>query len=89
MRGVRCGHTVVTVPVEFPQTVWFNVHVGGGSPRLLEVPGRILDLNPTTRGDFLLLLGQAENVRVGNVTVRRHFGLFVSVTLLRGAERCS
>ena len=71
------------MPVEFPQTIWLDVHVGSGRPRLLEVPGRILDLNPTTRGDLFLLLGQAEHVRIWNIAVGRLFGLLVSMTLLR------
>ena len=72
------------VPMKFPQTIRLKMYVGGGSPRLLKVSGRILDLNPTTGGDLLLLLGQAEHVRVWNITVGRHFGLFVGMTLLRG-----
>ena len=83
-RRLRCERTVVPVPMKFPQTIRLKIYIGGSSPRLLEVPGRILDLNPTTRGDLLLLLGQAEYIRIGNVTVRRHFGLFVSAALLRG-----
>ena len=77
-----CDCTLVTVPVELPQTIWLNVHVGGGGIRFLEVPRRILYLDPTTRRVFLLLRGQAKYVWVGNITVRRLFGLFVSVTLL-------
>ena len=76
--------TIVTVPVEFPQTIRFDVYVGGGSVRHRKVPGRILDLDPTTRRDLLRLFGQAEHVRIGNITVGRHFGLLGSVTLLRG-----
>jgi hypothetical protein len=71
------------VPVKFPQTVWLNVYIGSGSPSGFEVPRGILYLGPTTRRDVLLLLGQAEYVGVRNVPIRRHFGLFVSVTLLR------
>ena len=75
-------HTLVTVPMEFPQTIWLNVYVGSGSIRLLKVRCGILYLHPTTGRDLLLLLGQTEYVRVGNVAIRRHFGLFISVALL-------
>jgi len=74
---------IITVPVELPQTVWFDVYVRDGSPRFFEVSGGILDLYPTTRGDYLLLLGQAEDIRIRNVSVRGFLGLFVSVTFLR------
>ena len=74
--------TLLNVPVEFPQTIWLNVNVGSGSIRLLKIPRRILYLDPTARRDLLLLLGQTEYIRIGNITVRRHFGLFVSETFL-------
>jgi len=74
--------TVIVVPVEFPQTIWLNVYVGSGSVRLLKVPCGILDLDPTTGRDLLLLLGQAEYIRTGNVTIGGLFGLFVSMALL-------
>lgn len=69
--------------MEFPQTVWLNVYVRSGSPRLFKVPGGILDLNPTTGCDLLLLLGQTEDVGIGNVAIRRLFGLFVGKAFLR------
>ena len=71
------------MPVKFPQTVRFNVYVGSGSPRLLKVPRRILDLDPTAGRDLLLLLGQAKDVWIGNVPIGGYFGLFVCMTLLR------
>ena len=83
MRRLICGRTILTVPVKFSQTVRFNVYVGSGSPSLLKVPCRILDLDPTAGRDLLLLLRQAKDVRIWNVPVRRHFGLFVCMTLLR------
>ena len=78
--------TIVTVPVEFPQAIRFDVYVGGGSIRHRKVRGRILDLDPTARRNLLRLFGQAEDVRIGNIAVGRHFGLFGSVTLLRGRD---
>ena len=59
------GHAIFTVPMEFPQTIRFNIYACDGSPRLLEVRLRVLDFDPTTRQDFLLLLGQAECVLTG------------------------
>ena len=70
------------MPVELPQAVWLDVYVGSGSVRLLEVPCGILYLDPTAGRDLLLLLGQAEHIRTGNITVGGLFGLFVSVALL-------
>ena len=76
------AHTLITVPVEFPQTVWLNVYVGGGSPRHIKVPRRVLDLGPTTGRDLLFLLGQAEDIWIGDGTVRRLFRLFARLTFL-------
>ena len=70
------------MPVEFPKTIRLNVYVGSCSIGFLEVRCRILYLGPTTRRDHLLLRGQAEYIRIGNVAVRRHFGLFVGETFL-------
>jgi len=77
--GLTDGYTIVTVPVKFPQGVWFEIYIGSSSPSGREVPGGILYLGPTTGCDVLLLLGEAEDVRVGNFPVRRDFGLCFSI----------
>jgi len=77
-------YTIVTVPVKFPQGVWLEVYIGSGSPSSREVPGGILYLGPTAGRDVLLLLGQAEDVRVGNFAVRRDF--FLCLNILRRGD---
>ena len=72
--------------MKFSQTVGLNVDVSSGGPRLCEVPRRVLDLDPTARRDFLRLLGQAKDIRIGNITIRRFLGLFIGITLLRGCN---
>ena len=69
--------------MEFPQTIWLDIYVGSRSPRLFKVSRRILDLNPTAGCHLLLLPGQAEHVRIWDIPIGRHFGLFVGVALLR------
>lgn len=76
-------HTIVVVPVKFPQGVWLEIYVGSGSPSGREVSCGVLYLGPTTGRDVLLLLGEAEDVRVGNLSVRRDFGLCFDI-LRRG-----
>ena len=78
--------TFVNVPVELPESVRLEVYVGSGSPRCVEAPGGILYLCPTTWRYLLLLFGEAEHERIGNVPIGRLLGLFVGVALLRRGD---
>lgn len=83
---MRYERTFIDVPVELPQSVGLKVYVGGGSPRSGEAPGGILDLGPAAWRYFLVLFGEAIDVRVRNIAIRRNFSLFVGVALLRRGD---